>query len=229
VPVQLHVRRLRRVPRQRLHAPPRLALQRPAVPQRPSHGGDATADAARRGGGVRRRPGRGGGVRTRARVRAAPVRRDLRRGGGWMDGGSRRVHQAGDGRHDGLTADGAARVTVKGMLTPEELARLVDTGEIDTVVVGFSDHYGRLCGKRFDAEFFVEDVVDHGTHGCDYLLTTDMEMEPVPGYGFANWELGYGDMHLVPDMATLRRAAWLDRTAIVLCDLPDVAVAPRTI
>jgi glutamine synthetase len=115
------------------------------------------------------------------------------------------------------------------MLTAEELGRLVDAGEVDTVVVGFSDHYGRLCGKRYDAEFFIEDVVDHGTHGCDYLLTTDMEMEPVPGYGFANWELGYGDMHMVPDMATLRRAAWLDRTAIVLCDLPDVAVAPRTI
>jgi glutamine synthetase len=125
-------------------------------------------------------------------------------------------------------------MTVKGMLTPDELARLVDTGEVETVVVGFSDHYGRLCGKRFDAEFFIEDVVDHGTHGCDYLLTTDMEMEPVPGYGFANWELGYGDMHMVPDMATLRRASWLDRAALVLCDLfttPEepVRVAPRSI
>ena len=120
-------------------------------------------------------------------------------------------------------------MTVKGMLTIEELARLVDTGEIETVVVGFSDHYGRLCGKRYDAEFFVEEIVEHGTHGCDYLLTTDMEMEPVPGYGFANWELGYGDMHMVPDMATLRRAAWLDRTALVLCDVDGVAVAPRSI
>jgi glutamine synthetase len=120
-------------------------------------------------------------------------------------------------------------MTVRGMLTAEELGGLVDTGEIDTVVVGFTDHYGRLCGKRFDAEFFIEDVAGHGTHGCDYLLTTDMEMEPVPGYGFANWELGYGDMHMVPDMATLRRAAWVDRTALVLCDLEGVSVAPRTI
>jgi hypothetical protein len=117
-------------------------------------------------------------------------------------------------------------MTVKGMLTSDELARLVDTGEIDTVVVGFSDHYGRLCGKRFDAEFFIEDVVDHGTHGCDYLLTTDMEMEPVPGYEFANWELGYGDMHMVADMSTLRRASWLDRAALVLCDLETTAGEP---
>src|SRR5436853_4665669 len=100
------------------------------------------------------------------------------------------------------------------MLTLDALAELVDTGDIDTVIVAFSDHYGRLCGKRYDAEFFLTNIADGGTHACDYLLTTDMEMEPVPGYRFANWELGYGDFHLVPDMATLRRASWLDRTAL---------------
>src|SRR5918998_1033974 len=121
------------------------------------------------------------------------------------------------------------------MLTVDELTTLVGAGDIETVIVAFSDHYGRLCGKRYDAEFFLEEIAAHGTHGCDYLLTTDMEMEPVPGYRFANWELGYGDMHLVPDVATLRRAAWLDRTALVLCDVAGirdeapVAVAPRTI
>ena len=120
-------------------------------------------------------------------------------------------------------------MTVRGMLSLDELSALVDTGDIETVVVAFSDHYGRLCGKRYDAEFYVEEVAGHGTHGCDYLLTTDMEMEPVPGYQFANWELGYGDMHLTPDPATLRRASWLDRTALVLCDVQDVAVAPRSV
>src|SRR4051812_42098617 len=76
---------------------------------------------------------------------------------------------------------------------------------------------------------FVDEVAAHGAHACDYLLTTDMEMEPVPGYRFANWELGYGDVHLVPDMSTLRRASWLDRTALVLCDVDGAAVAPRSI
>ncbi len=118
---------------------------------------------------------------------------------------------------------------------PSELRRLVQDGEIDTVVVGFTDHYGRLMGKRFDAEFFVADALDHGTHACDYLLTVDMEMEPVPGYRFANWELGYGDVHLVPDLATLCRAGWSERTALVLCDIEGgtgpgpVPVAPRSI
>jgi glutamine synthetase len=118
---------------------------------------------------------------------------------------------------------------VRGMLTADELSGLVANGEIETVIVAFSDHYGRLCGKRYDAEFFVEEIAGGGTHGCDYLLTTDMEMEPVPGYKFANWELGYGDMHLVPDFDTLRVASWLDRTALVLCDVEDAPVAPRSV
>jgi glutamine synthetase len=121
------------------------------------------------------------------------------------------------------------------MLTLDELRAKTEAAEIDTVVVAFADHYGRLHGKRFDASFFVEEIVDAGTHGCDYLLTVDMEMEPIPGYSYASWEQGYGDFHLVPDLDTLRVASWLDRTAIVLCDVEDekvhapVAVAPRSI
>jgi glutamine synthetase len=72
------------------------------------------------------------------------------------------------------------------VLDLDELSALVDSGEIETVVVGFTDHYGRLCGKRFDAGFFLSSVASEGTHACDYLLTVDMEMEPVPGYGFAS-------------------------------------------
>ena len=121
-----------------------------------------------------------------------------------------------------------------GCLALEELQAHLCEGTIDTVLVGFTDLYGRLVGKRFDAGFFLEEVVEHGTHGCDYLLTADMEMEPVPGYEFANWEQGYGDVHLVPDLVTLRHATWLDRTAIVLCDVVDdstgdlIPLAPRS-
>jgi glutamine synthetase len=62
-----------------------------------------------------------------------------------------------------------------------------------------------------------------------------MEMEPIPGYKFANWELGYGDFHLVPDLNSLRMATWLDKTALVLCDLVNdkthqlIAEAPRSL
>jgi len=121
------------------------------------------------------------------------------------------------------------------MLGLERLRELVAQEQIETVIVGFTDHYGRLCGKRYDAEMFVAEVASHGTHACDYLLTTDMEMEPVAGYRFANWELGYGDFHLVPDPNTLRLASWLEKTALVLCDVKSeethdyVTVAPRSI
>ena len=122
---------------------------------------------------------------------------------------------------------------VRGMLTRERLGELIEGGDIETVLVAFPDLCGRLLGKRFDAGFFLDEVADGGTHACDYLLTVDMEMEPVAGYAFASWEQGYGDVHLAPEMETLRRAAWLDRTALVLCDVHDrshrpAAVAPRT-
>lgn len=112
-------------------------------------------------------------------------------------------------------------------MTLEQLRESVERGEIETVIVAFTDHYGRLMGKRYAAEMFVDDAAAHGTHGCNYLLTTDMEMEPVRGYRFASWEKGYGDFHLVPDLSTLTRAAWLDATALVLCDV-DAPIAPRT-
>jgi glutamine synthetase len=117
----------------------------------------------------------------------------------------------------------------------DELAKQAKDGEIETVLVGFTDHYGRLLGKRYDAEMFVAEIARGGAHACDYLLTVDMEMEPVPGYRFANWQLGYGDFHLVPDLATLRPATWLEKSALVICDVKDekshelVSVAPRSI
>lgn len=121
------------------------------------------------------------------------------------------------------------------MLSLDRLSELVEQELIETVIVGFSDLYGRLVGKRYDAEMFIADTVEHGSHACDYLLTVDMEMEPVPGYSYANWELGYGDLHLSPDLSTLRVANWLEKTAFVLCDVNNqkthepVAIAPRSI
>ena len=121
------------------------------------------------------------------------------------------------------------------MLTLDELRTKAGAGEIDTVVVAFADPYGRLLGKRCDAEYFLDHVAEEGTHSCDYLLTVDMEMEPVPGYAYASWEQGYGDFHVLPDLNTMRVASWLDRTALVLCDVrdeaaqADVTVAPRSI
>src|ERR671918_1336762 len=106
------------------------------------------------------------------------------------------------------------------MLTLDELRDEVESGAIDTVVVAFTDMQGRLLGKRLHAEFFLEEnVAEHGMEGCNYLLALEMEMDPVPGYGIASWEQGYGDFGLRPDLATLRRTPWLEATALVLCDV----------
>jgi glutamine synthetase len=121
------------------------------------------------------------------------------------------------------------------MLTPEELRGAVEDGSIDTVVVAFTDMQGRLMGKRLHAEFFVDEgIADRGVEACDYLLALDMEMDPVPGYALTNWETGYGDFALRPDLATLRRIPWLEATALVLCDVhghdgSPVAPSPRQV
>jgi glutamine synthetase len=126
-----------------------------------------------------------------------------------------------------------------GRLDLATLRREVEAGAIDTVVTCFPDLYGRLVGKRITGHFFLEEVAGHGMHVCDYLLACDMEMDPTPGYAFTSWATGYGDVHCTPDPGTLRRAAWLERTAIVLCDVArtepgaseetPVEIAPRRV
>jgi glutamine synthetase len=106
------------------------------------------------------------------------------------------------------------------VLRIEELRGLVDAGEVDTVVVAFTDMQGRLMGKRLHAEFFLEQTdAGHAVEACNYLLALEMEMDPVPGYEIASWEQGYGDLEILPDLATLRRIPWLEGSALVLGDV----------
>ena len=118
--------------------------------------------------------------------------------------------------------------------TFEDLKTDVAEGRIDTVLACLVDMQGRLMGKRFQAEFFVESAYKE-THSCNYLLATDMEMETVSGYKSTSWEKGYGDYTMKPDLSTLRKTPWLDGTALVLCDVidhhthADVPHSPRAI
>ena len=104
--------------------------------------------------------------------------------------------------------------------TFDDLKIDVAAGRIDTVVAAQVDMQGRLMGKRFQAEYFVESAWKE-THSCNYLLATDMEMETVSGYKSTSWEKGYGDYTMKPDLATLRKIPWLEGTALVLCDVLD--------
>jgi glutamine synthetase len=119
-------------------------------------------------------------------------------------------------------------------LSVEELHALVAGGEIDTVVLAFPDMQGRLQGKRFAARFFLDEVLAHGTEGCNYLLAVDTEMNTVDGYAMSSWDRGYGDFAMRPDLSTLRRVPWNEGTAMLIADLAwndgsPVVAAPRQI
>ncbi len=106
-----------------------------------------------------------------------------------------------------------------GNLDVRTLRDLVQDGEIDTVLVAFPDMQGRLMGKRVTGHYFLDHVERDGIHACAYLLTVDVDMEPLPGFRLASWNTGYQDFCATPDLTTLRRIPWLEKTALVLCDL----------
>ncbi len=124
-----------------------------------------------------------------------------------------------------------------GMLDVETIRDLIANDQIDTVLMVFPDLQGRFMGKRVTGDYFVRDILEGegAIHACNYLLAVDMEMEPLPGYRDFNWESGYGDLKAVPDMTTLRRIPWLEKTALVICDALDeesgepLEVSPRQI
>lgn len=124
-----------------------------------------------------------------------------------------------------------------GNLSFAALKDLVAGGEVDTVIVCKPDMQGRLMGKRFFAQHFIDEAHTE-THSCNYLLATDLEMTTVDGYRATGWAAGYGDYTMIPDMSTLRRVPWLEKTAMVLCDVlhhgdgnnrAEVAHSPRAV
>jgi glutamine synthetase len=133
-----------------------------------------------------------------------------------------------------MAEDSAAARPDSPMLSLATLERLVGSGEVDTVLVAFTDMQGRLVGKRVAARLFVDEVAAHGAECCSYLLAVDVDMNTVPGYAMSSWDTGYGDMVMTPDVATLRLIPWLAHTALVTADLhwadgSAVEVSPRAI
>ena len=119
-------------------------------------------------------------------------------------------------------------------LTLDDLRSRIDRGEIDTVVLAFTDMQGRLQGKRLHARYFLDVALESGTEGCNYLLAVDIDMNTVGGYAISSWEKGYGDMEFVPDYDTIRLLPHLPASALVQCDLvwldhAPVPQSPRTI
>ena len=119
-------------------------------------------------------------------------------------------------------------------LTVEQLRKDVADKKIDTVVIAMTDMQGRLVGKRLDANYFLAEVLKHGTEGCNYLLAVDVDMNTVPGYAMSSWDKGYSDLAMMPDTNTLRYIPWQDGAALLLADVQwldhsDVVASPRQI
>jgi glutamine synthetase len=124
---------------------------------------------------------------------------------------------------------------MSGHISRDELEGLIRSGDIDTVLMVFPDLQGRLVGKRTTGRFFLQSVADAGTENCDYLIACDMDNNPVSGYRFTSYEQGYGDMLAKADWNTVRIIPWVEKTAMIMCDLLNVNthdlidVAPRSI
>lgn len=123
---------------------------------------------------------------------------------------------------------------MSGTLSFDELKSAVGDNQIDTVLVCLVDMQGRLMGKRFHAQNFIDHSYEE-THCCNYLFATDLEMATPDGYASTSWEKGYGDYVMKPDLSTIRLLPWLEGTAMVMCDVldhhthEDVPFTPRAV
>eukprot|EP00123_Amoebidium_parasiticum_P021699 comp72129_c0_seq1/m.48165 comp72129_c0_seq1/g.48165 ORF comp72129_c0_seq1/g.48165 comp72129_c0_seq1/m.48165 type:complete len:530 (-) comp72129_c0_seq1:168-1757(-) len=130
-----------------------------------------------------------------------------------------------------VKGSGDAKSRVRGMLTFDQLRSKIENSEIETVILGMTDHWGRLQGKRIDADFFLSHPE---TAACNYLLACDLDMNPIKGFKLFSWEKGFGDFVLRPAWESLRICSWHPKTALLLADVVDeeghpIEVAPRSI
>lgn len=115
------------------------------------------------------------------------------------------------------------------------LASDLEQSGFHTVIIAGVDMQGRLFGKRMPVRRLAR-VQQDGIHVCTCVYGWDVDQN-LDGLRveFAGYHTGWHDFRLVPDLTTLRPAAWLDGTAICLGDSLDEAtgellpVAPRTI
>jgi glutamine synthetase len=106
----------------------------------------------------------------------------------------------------------------RGRLTLAQLKEKIERGLIDTVIVAYVDQYGQLLGKRLTGEYFLE---GQEIAGCNYVMTANIEMQPMPGFSLTSWEKGFGDFQFTPDYSTIREIPWRPGSALLLADLTD--------
>src|SRR2546429_3264937 len=114
-----------------------------------------------------------------------------------------------------------------------EIRSLVKDGKVEYVKIGAPDIEGVYRGKRVAARFFLDSLSD-GFAQCDVLFGWDIAENVLPDLKFSNWEHGFADIVMKPDLATFALVPWEENVASCVCDLwteqgASVTVSPRTI
>ncbi len=88
--------------------------------------------------------------------------------------------------------------------------------DVDTVECCFPDTWGVFVGRRMPTAAFLRSV-EHGISwpNAPFAWNIRGDIEAVP---YTNADTGFPNMHVVPDLSSLRIAAWADRTAFCLLD-----------
>jgi glutamine synthetase len=114
------------------------------------------------------------------------------------------------------------------------VTKLIDERHVRTVKIGGGDLDGVYRGKRVSAEHFLSAAEGEGFPQCDVLFGWDIQDEVIGSLPFSNWETGFGDIVMRPDLATFAVVPWEEGCASVICDFctehgESLRVAPRYI
>jgi glutamine synthetase len=112
------------------------------------------------------------------------------------------------------------------------VARLIDDNHVRSVKIGGGDLDGVYRGKRVGAEHFLSAAEGEGFPQCDVLFGWDIQDEVIGSLPFSNWESGFGDIIMRPDLSTFAAVPWEEGCASVICDFfteqgEPLPVAPR--
>ncbi|OGO47154.1 MAG: hypothetical protein A2W34_04490 [Chloroflexi bacterium RBG_16_64_32] len=113
----------------------------------------------------------------------------------------------------------------------KDAAELLRQHNVETVRIGGADLDGVYRGKRVSADHFLA-AAEEGFPQCDVLFGWDIQDEVIGSLPYSNWETGFADIVMRPDLSTLAAVPWEEGSASVVCDFcteagDPLAIAPR--
>nr|MDQ2715050.1 hypothetical protein [Chloroflexota bacterium] len=111
------------------------------------------------------------------------------------------------------------------------IKRLIDEGKVEYIKIGGADIEGVYRGKRVAAPHFLNSL-EEGFAQCDVIFGWDIAENVLPDLKFSNWEHGFADIIMKPDLSTFAVEPWEEQVASCVCDLwtdhgEPVTISPR--